>query len=192
MKACLLIESIPASAKNKRRRELRTPARRTRGVGKAHPRQSRARGHHGRARGGDGGWGEGVFQATPKLPAVPTGGRVEEAWVRGQASSIGTRAREGRAAGPLQKCLQPRERGRFGLNRLARRCRPNPARARILHCRRTPFPTPARRLTATTLPTPPRPAPHLTHGPPAAAAIFARESQPRPHARRPRDRAPPD
>lgn len=43
---------------------------------------------------------------------------------RGETGGTGTAEREGRVAGPLQKCPQPRERGRFGLNRLPGGCPP--------------------------------------------------------------------
>lgn len=43
---------------------------------------------------------------------------------RGSTEGTGTTEREGRAAGPLKKCPQRRERGRFGPNRLRCECPP--------------------------------------------------------------------
>lgn len=40
----------------------------------------------------------------------------------GKTGGIGTTEREGRESGPLQKCPQPRERERFGPNRLPGKC----------------------------------------------------------------------
>lgn len=106
----------------------------------------------------------------------------------------GTTEREGRTAGPLQKCPQPRERERFGLNRLPGEypsTQPGLVSSTAAESR-SQLPPGSHPAPHGHSRPPPRPIPYLTHGPPAAAAIFPRASQPRPHTLRPRDRDPPD